>query len=69
MRPEHFKLMAVEGDEFMEAMAVATDVETFMQKVSVITEPFGGYCDDFGPADDHTPLQFLDDQLSQQAQA
>jgi hypothetical protein len=69
MEPRHRKLMAVEGDEFMEALGTGTDVDSFWEKVQTIVEPFGGDVNEGGEiGDDHVPLQSLHDQEARLAQ-
>lgn len=69
MEPRHRKLMAVEGDEFMEALGTGTDMDSFWEKVQTIAAPFGGYAEECGEiGDDHVPLKFLLDQEARLAQ-
>jgi hypothetical protein len=51
--PERFrKLMAVEGDEFLEASKVGTDLNAIWDEINAIAERFGGGCQECGEVSD-----------------
>ena len=54
------KLMAVPGDEFLEATKVGTDADAIWKEIDQIVERFDGDCQACGEiSDDHVPLKFL----------